>query len=307
MIFIPFCFSCKKDTPSDTVLTQTDPVSSLFEPKYDVDDLLVSSLYGNGISQGFVSHISEASGLEQSALNPGMIWAHNDGGNSNEIFLFNSSNGNQIESYTIDNSLNIDWEDIAINMDASNSKMYLADFGDNFKIRPSYNIYKLAEPKYDSVFHAGSDVVQADRLNYTYAEGSQNAEALLLDPLTGDIIIATKSSNKSDIYKIGSSLLDSKVSIKIDRIGSLPLGSITGGDISDDGKSIVLRNYEDIFIWERKPGESISDVFAKVPQKLPYNGIELQGEAFCWAIDGYYTLSEAVGTIIPELYFYPKK
>ena len=40
-----------------------------------------------------------------------------------------------------------DWEDIAINVEAGRSFIYLADTGDNFYQRSSLTIYKFAEPE----------------------------------------------------------------------------------------------------------------------------------------------------------------
>ena len=40
-----------------------------------------------------------------------------------------------------------DWEDIAVNVEAGRSFIYLADTGDNFYQRSSLTIYKFPEPE----------------------------------------------------------------------------------------------------------------------------------------------------------------
>jgi hypothetical protein len=77
-------------------------------------------------------------------------------------------------------------------------------------------------------------------------------------------------------------------------VAKLPLTWVVAGDISADGKKIVVKTGETLWYWERQGNEKLGQVFQKTPQKLPYEK-EKQGEAFAWSKDGnaYYTLGES--------------
>src|SRR5690606_9640892 len=89
------------------------------------------------------------------------------------------------------------------------------------------------------------------------------------------------------------------------KIASLPLTKIVGGDISVDGKKLLLKNYEHIYYWENESGKSIVDLFTDRPTEVPYE-VEPQGEAITWDIttSGFYTLSEKNKGKDSFLYFY---
>ena len=68
--------------------------------------------------------IEETSGLL--LINENLI-SHNDSGGENTLYEFDISTGNISGAVNIDNSVNIDWEDIACDSDY----IYIGDFGNN--------------------------------------------------------------------------------------------------------------------------------------------------------------------------------
>ncbi len=92
--------------------------------------------------------ISEASGLAYSVRNPGMIWTHNDSGHSNSLFLLNATTGEIEAKYTIQGTINVDWEDMEIVVDPLDGEpyIYISDTGDNDEKRSEYTIYRFKEP-----------------------------------------------------------------------------------------------------------------------------------------------------------------
>ena len=84
---------------------------------------------------------------------------------------------------------------------------------------------------------------------------------------------------------------------------------IVGGDISHDGKEILVKSYNDIFYFSRKSNQSFYDALNNEEIKFLYI-TEPQGEAICWDanISGYYTLSEEADDANQpsHLYFYPR-
>ncbi len=69
-----------------------------------------------------------------------LFWTLEDSGNSNKIYGLNVENGSVEETITIQNTLNIDWEDITKDGEGN---LYIGDFGNNDNIRKDLRIYKI--------------------------------------------------------------------------------------------------------------------------------------------------------------------
>ena len=82
-----------------------------------------------------------------------------------------------------------------------------------------------------------------------------------------------------------------------------------GGDISANGKEILIKSYENVFYWERSLSTSVGDALQTAPAELPYTK-EAQGESICWEYmgnnelpGGYFTVSEGANK---ALYYYER-
>ena len=95
---------------------------------------------------------------------------------------------------------------------------------------------------------AGVTSVAAERIALRYPDGAHDAETLLVDPRNGTITIVTK-----DIPAAPAST--SPRSGVCARSGDARLGIgqvLTAGDVSADGRTIVLRSYDRAFVWTRR-------------------------------------------------------
>jgi hypothetical protein len=88
----------------------------------------------------------------------------------------------------------------------------------------------------------------------------------------------------------------------------LPFRMANGGDISSDGKEILIKNLDTVYYLKLQEGETILDALAREGRKLPYTR-EPQGEAIAWMRDGtgYLTVSEARDNITPKIYLYKRQ
>ena len=79
-----------------------------------------------------------------------------------------------------------------------------------------------------------------------------------------------------------------------EKITTLPYSQIVSGSISPDGQKVLLKNYTNIYYWEKLDGENLMSMFLRSPKNLPYHR-EPQGEAIAWSRDGcaFFTLSES--------------
>jgi hypothetical protein len=81
----------------------------------------------------------------------------------------------------------------------------------------------------------------------------------------------------------------------------------TGGDISPDGKHILVKNEAFMLIWHRAEGESVADAMARRPKQVKAYKREGQGEAIAW-LDSttFYTTSDDYNPKVP-VYMYTKQ
>ena len=264
--------------------------------------------------------IQEASGIVASLTNDNVIWTHNDSGDSNRIFAMDTQ-GKHIGEYFLNDSQNRDWEDIAIGPGPEEGLhyLYVGDIGDNFSENDIKHIYRVIEPQLNSSSNFNS--IQLDgieSISFQYEDGNRDAETLIIDPLTKDIIIISKrEATDVHIYSIPfpqdtdtiltANLIMTKDFYPNDNFATSQW--IVGGDISHDGKEILVKSYTDIFYFSRTSNQSFYDALNNEEIKFPYI-TEPQGEAICWDanISGYYTLSEEADDANQpsHLYFYQK-
>src|SRR3990172_8084703 len=148
--------------------------------------------------------LSEASGLAASAKNPGVLWIHNDSGDTNRIFAM-SITGRHLGIYYLDDMKARDWEDIAVAPGPVKGKsyLYLADTGDNDAKHLMKRIYRFEEPKVDTSQTAVDTVLASiDVITFQYPDGKRDAEGLMVDPLSADIYIVSKREQQSRLYRM---------------------------------------------------------------------------------------------------------
>ncbi len=243
--------------------------------------------------------IDEASGMVASRGQPGVLWVHNDSGDSARVFAIDTA-GKTLGVFNLAGVEATDWEDLSLGAGpkpgpGTDPWLYIGDIGDNAEKRPSISVVRIPEP--DAAAAEGGEVTvdDAELLTLTYPDGAHNAETLLVDPDDGELVIVTKGDTTGvyhlpgPIAKAGSYEL-----IKVPE-AAIPLTVTTGGDISPLGDFVIVRTYIEARLWLRPPGTGLAQAFAGEPCVVPLN-LELQGETLAIAGDGegYYTLSENV-------------
>ncbi|MFE3583772.1 hypothetical protein, partial [Streptomyces vinaceus] len=134
--------------------------------------------------------MAELSGLAMSRKHPGIFYAVNDSGNTNQVFAVDctGATGQLKATYTLSGVGNTDWEGLAIGKDAAGLPVVLVgDIGDNFSGRAEILVHSFAEP--DQLANA---TVTPVTYAFTYADGRHDAESLLADPGTGQLYVASK-------------------------------------------------------------------------------------------------------------------
>jgi PKD repeat protein len=260
-----------------------------------------------GVALGNVesSSVVEASGIAASRRNPGVLWVNNDSGDTERIFAMDFT-GKHLGIYRVSTGPCNDWEDVAVGPGpvAGESYIYIASIGDNAKARSYVSVFRVSEPEVDlDAAPATYDLTGVVRLDMTYPEGASDAETLMVDPLTADIVIVTKRSDgQSRVYRYAYPQDPSQRPV-MTHVATLSIGSTaTAGDISPLGNWIVVKTYSSAFLWLRSGKEDLGESFKRPACTVPLRS-EPAGEAIGFAADGsgYFTVSE--GNYPPIYYF----
>jgi hypothetical protein len=262
--------------------------------------------YGEGVQAGTLQApiINEASGLVFSRTQPGVLWVHNDSGDSARVFAIDLA-GALLGEFTLEGAGANDWEDMAIGPapEGDGDVLYLGDIGDNAEQRASVRIFRVAEPEVPAQ-PAIVSVPGVVELEVAYPDEPHNAETLLVDPVLGDLYIVTKEPpDTSLVFRIDPT--GGPGTLQAQLVGELGFGTpalpgsaaTTAGDVSSDGSLVAIRSYNSAYAWRRPAGGTLVEAFDTEPCELPLSPRN-QGETFAFdpTADTYVTVSEGAGS-----------
>jgi hypothetical protein len=244
--------------------------------------------------------IDEASGLAMSVLHADVLWTHNDSGDSARVFAVGTT-GELRGAFLMEGVQAIDFEDIARHVqDDGTSWLYVGDIGDNNTNRSGVVVYGFAEPATLSGTAQAPTPLAVEAYPLLYPDGAHDAETLLVEP-SGDLVIVTKSrSGASGVYRVEAPHTPG-VARTLTKVADLQLGTetipgdlmVTGGDLTPDGRTLVLRTYLNVWLWPIGRDEPLEQALRRAPCRPP-SPPEPQGEAIAFDLDPptYWTLSE---------------
>lgn len=259
------------------------------------------------LSCGFADpRLSESSGVASSSWAENVIWTHNDSGDGPRFFavattvLLEERNGGgdrarsdpceTLAVYEVTGAQAIDWEDMA----RAGRTLYFGDIGDNGARRSEIAVYEVAEPATGTP--SGPVPLVATHV-LRYPDGPHDAEALLVDPTTGLLVVVTKSATGLGAAYRAPAAGDGTM----EKVADLDAGAAggaerltTGADASD--RRLIVRTYTGAFEWDVNPGEDLAVALARpaAAVALPFT---FQGEAIAYTADGsgLWTTSESRG------------
>lgn len=247
------------------------------------------------------SRITESSGLAASPLHPGMLWTHNDSGNSPRIYAI-GKNGSTKAALTLSKEPNVDWEAIAaVRGKEGESLIAVADIGDNDAQRSSVRIALVREPQKLRT----ATVTPVRVLQLRYPGGPRDAEALLADPRDGRLYVVSKTLFGSELYAVPKSVWPNQTagSSRVSRIttmtkvASMSAGLITDGTFLPDGR-MLLRGYGKIFVMDRPESVKNQRIATLADESLPEQD---QGESITVTDGGRQALIGSEGRREPVL------
>ncbi len=185
--------------------------------------------------------LTEVSGLAASTQHPGILWTHNDSGDSAQIFALDAVTCAVRAVVRLQGVNARDTEAIAVGQDADGvPTLWFADIGDNAATQPSVKLIRLPEPtriKDQSVKVSATITVK-------YADEPYNAEGLLVEPTrAGRIWIVTKRQATSGAYyELPESSWGASKTVTVRPIGSVP-ALTTDATFAPDGSRYAIRTY----------------------------------------------------------------
>ncbi|MDI2131252.1 hypothetical protein [Yinghuangia seranimata] len=232
--------------------------------------------------------ITESSGLIASVRHPGVFWTHNDSGDLPRLFAV-GADGATKAVITLEGVEPRDWEAVSVGKDeAGNPALFIGDIGDNFKGKwPEVWIYRIPEPA-----ELKDATVKPVKYRVQYADGPRDAEALLVDPRSNKVYIASKE-NKGGLYEQPAALSPTGVNV-FTRVADAP-PTVTDGAFAPDGTRFILRGYGGATMYTApgKPVENGADHSGDVPGA--FQMAFPQGESVCFTADGQAVLFGSEG------------
>ena len=257
-----------------------------------------------------VNALTEASGLAASARNLGVLWTHNDG-NREKIYAL-GTNGSLLATFNLKKNV-ADVEDIAVGPGPLNGVFYLyvGDIGGNKGtniVRPDVKLIRLPEPSVELAWAGNpesADFDDVEDFTLVYPDGSYDAETLMVDPVSGDVLVVTKQTGTARVYRVNLNGATNNATLNLEFVRAVSFSQASGGDISADGTQIVLRREDLARLWARCDNESISTALGRTGDNISVIGppTELNGEAIAFLREGigYMTISEGLN---PSLYLF---
>ncbi|MFT3707368.1 MAG: hypothetical protein QM817_06840 [Archangium sp.] len=250
----------------------------------------------------FDTELSELSGLVASRAQPGILYAHNDSGDSARFFA-TSTTGKTITEFLLSTgATNVDWEDIALGPCPAGTCVFIADTGDNDLVRDELAVYRMTEPT--GLLETGvspKKSINAEKFRFAYPDTRHDAEALLVHPTTGRVYVITKegAGERSRLFRFPEPL-DVAAVATLEEIGKLPVPTnsqspVTAADVSPSGQRVLVRM--GIVTVELSAPVAKFEDFRNASAVTVPTVVEPQGEAVAFSADGgaIFTSSEVPG------------
>jgi hypothetical protein len=274
--------------------------------------------FAPGVATGNIETalLNETSGIAASRKNANVLWANNDSGDNARVFAL-TTQGKHLGIYNLAGASAVDWEDMAVGPGPVEGQdyLYLADTGDNARVRTSIAVYRAPEP----VVSAEQEPVEVDLVGWEMLPmqypGPEvyDSETLLVDPVSGDLFLVTRDRAGEGVARVfrNPAPHSAGVLVTLEQVATISLSmEIKGGDVSPSGEAVLLRPHSsgvpaNGLYWRREPGADLWDAFSQ-PTCLTSLANEPQGEALAFAAngEGYFTTSEGS---IPPIYYYPSQ
>ncbi|MGL6290814.1 MAG: hypothetical protein ACRC2H_09025 [Silanimonas sp.] len=244
------------------------------------------------------ARLSETSGIAASRSRPGAFWVNNDSGHEPEMHLM-SAEGLRLASVRIDGVRNVDWEDLAAFDLDGKRYLLIADTGDNGGLRRTLDLLVVEEP---ATVTDGMRLSPAWTLRFRWPDGARDCEAVAVDAAAGEVLLVSKKRVPPELYRIAlrAPTGDVQTARRLGRLRGIAQPSaaelsrnpvygryrsqITAADLSPDGRTLAVLNYQAVYLYQREAGARWSGALSR-PRRLEFAWMP-QAEAVGYSLDG---------------------
>jgi hypothetical protein len=219
--------------------------------------------------------IKEISGIvcsrKNSASGARLMWGANDQGTGPYLYAFRDAEGNnlkhRLEITGLTVTTQVQFEDLSkCKMPDGSEGLMVGRIGDGYT-----HFIRVAEPTVNPSGTYTTSTAPGTEFHFVNQSTGNNHEAFFVDPMTWDLYLIEKTGvvtrpRTCRVWRIPAATLGptgrpssnaiglgtAVATIKVD-IESTGSGAPTAADISDDGRFIMVGNYQELMIWRRDP------------------------------------------------------
>lgn len=258
--------------------------------------------------------LTEISGMVVSHRTPGVLFMHNDSGESVARYFAVRTDGTTLAEVIVDGAPSFDLEDAALEVQGGREWMWLGDIGDNaardvtlrgMRPRESIDVIRSEVPTLpDAPAREPLHVREHEVFRFTFPDAPHDCEALLVDPSSGDLyFISKENEGPHRVYRAAAPHEAGSARVLEFVVEILPgrslADAITAADIDPRGR-IAVRTYRRTYLFSE--GSTPQLRFSSTPLALPVIR-EFQGESIAFAPDGHtlYSIAEGEGETLHAL------
>ena len=267
--------------------------------------------YGVPVAIGTLntSELAEASGVVASHKSPGVLWLHNDSGDTARLFGV-STKAKLLGEVRLTGVDAYDFEDVALARcpnGADQSCLWVGDVGDNARARGHVTLYVVEEPSKAALSpSAPLWTVPVAEIPFTYASGPVDTEALVVAP-EGDAFWVLEKVDQPKARLFGTPEGWAGGSVELQELATfdapgveIPMGQmITAADLHPTGTRLLVRVYTGSYEYRFSEPLDLSSMAGLEPLEVAMLAplSELQGEAIAYdeAGTGVWTIAEQEG------------
>jgi hypothetical protein len=223
---------------------------------------------------GSIQHspIRESSGVVASRRHPGVLWTHNDKGNTPELYAI-TKEGKLLGRYTLP-AVNNDWEDIDID---ERGRLYVGKIGNN-EARSSnpIEVLRVAEPGVDQPPGARRTLPIERTWRLRYPKKPFDCESLFVHGGHGYVISKHLDDGPAGLYRFD---LDGADEQTLTKVTDLPIRQpVTGANLSADGSKLAVLTYGTLYLFDH--GGDLAGIGSVKPVATPTPSGKLEGVCF---------------------------
>lgn len=211
-------------------------MAHMVDKKDDGGDARISSISDD--------RIQESSGLAYSAKFPDVAYTNND--ENAPIFTIRPSDGKVVGSIKFSAHKLGDPEEMYVD---PVGHLWLGDLGDNDENRDDAAIYAFNEPGPGKF-----EVKQSLRFPVTYDRGPTNVEAMLINPVSGQVYLVQKVKKDRDkeeatIFALPNPLRNGQTNLATDLHKPMP-NWVTDAEFTPDGRRALVKTEDAVYIYD---------------------------------------------------------